>query len=102
MLQVVWFKRDLRIYDNEALSRACAAGPVLCIYVLEPEYWSLKDTSDRQWQFIRESLDDLSAQHWGPPDGTGGNRHGSAVRTAPAYRKICSAQSRRNRKSVDL
>ena len=22
MLQVVWFKRDLRIYDNEALSRA--------------------------------------------------------------------------------
>ncbi len=62
MLQVVWFKRDLRIYDNEALSRACAAGPVVCIYVLEPEYWSLKDTSDRQWQFIRESLDDLSAQ----------------------------------------
>jgi hypothetical protein len=26
MLQIVWFKRDLRVQDNEALSRAAANG----------------------------------------------------------------------------
>ncbi|WP_412916688.1 deoxyribodipyrimidine photo-lyase [Erwinia sp. MMLR14_017] len=36
MLQVVRFKRDLRTFDNEALSRACNAGPVLCLYVFDP------------------------------------------------------------------
>jgi deoxyribodipyrimidine photo-lyase len=59
MLQVVWFKRDLRTQDNAALTAALNAGPTLCIYVLEPEYWQLPDTSNRQWMFIRESLLDL-------------------------------------------
>lgn len=61
-LQAVWFKRDLRTLDHEALSRACQAGATLCFYVIEPEYWKLSNTSNRQWQFIRESLIDLSAQ----------------------------------------
>ena len=59
MLQVLWFKRDLRTQDNAALTAALNAGPTLCIYVLEPEYWQLPDTSNRQWMFIRESLLDL-------------------------------------------
>lgn len=61
-LQVVWFKRDLRTFDHEALFRACKAGPTICFYVIEPEYWQLNNTSNRQWHFIRESLIDLSAQ----------------------------------------
>ena len=61
-VQVVWFKRDLRTFDHEALFRACEAGPTVCLYVIEPEYWRLKDTSNRQWLFIRESLIDLSEQ----------------------------------------
>jgi deoxyribodipyrimidine photo-lyase len=61
-LQVVWFKRDLRVFDHEALSRACLAGPVLCLYVIEPGYWQLGDTSRRQWLFVRESLLDLAEQ----------------------------------------
>ena len=61
-LQVVWFKRDLRTYDHEALFRACRGGPVLCLYVIEPEYWALTDTSNRQWRFVRESLADLAQQ----------------------------------------
>lgn len=60
MLQVVWFKRDLRIEDHAPLSSALNAGPVLCLYILEPDYWQLSDTSNRQWQFIRESLIDLN------------------------------------------
>jgi deoxyribodipyrimidine photo-lyase len=61
-LQVVWFKRDLRVSDHEALSRACLTGPVLCLYVIEPAYWQLGDTSRRQWLFVRESLLDLAEQ----------------------------------------
>lgn len=57
---VVWFKRDLRLHDHAALSAAAAAGPVLCIYVFEPEIWRQPDTSGRQWHFIQESLVDLN------------------------------------------
>lgn len=60
MLQVVWYKRDLRTTDHAALTAAYCNGPVLCLYVLEPEYWQLPDTSNRQWLFIRESLVDLN------------------------------------------
>jgi len=61
-LQVVWFKRDLRTVDHQALAAASKTGPVLCVYVVEPGYWQLPDTSNRQWQFVRESLIDLQEQ----------------------------------------
>ena len=59
-LQVVWFKRDLRVVDHAALCAAAARGPVLPIYVIEPEYWQLPDSSARHWRFVRGSLSDLS------------------------------------------
>ncbi len=54
--QVVWFKRDLRTHDHEALSAATTAGPTTCLYVLEDDYWQQPATSNRQWRFVRESL----------------------------------------------
>lgn len=36
MLNIVWFRRDLRIQDHAALAGAAAAGPILPIYVAEP------------------------------------------------------------------
>jgi deoxyribodipyrimidine photo-lyase len=36
MLNIVWFKRDLRVQDNAALALAAASGPVLPIYFAEP------------------------------------------------------------------
>jgi len=60
MLNVVWFKRDLRIHDHQALVNAAADGPVMPLYVFEPEYWQQPDTSLRQWQFVRECLLDLN------------------------------------------
>ena len=48
-LQVVWFKRDLRVDDHEALATAAQAGPVLPLLVVEPDYWQLPDTSGRQY-----------------------------------------------------
>jgi deoxyribodipyrimidine photo-lyase len=60
MTTILWFKRDLRVSDHPALARAAAAGgPVLPLYVVEPDYWRLPDTSHRQWAFTAECLAEL-------------------------------------------
>lgn len=56
---LVWFKRDLRVQDHPALSLAAQSGQVLPLYIVEPDYWALPDTSARQWAFTAEALDDL-------------------------------------------
>ena len=58
-LQLVWFKRDLRTVEHRPLVEALKRGPVLPLYVVEPELWQQPDTSERQWLFCRESLLDL-------------------------------------------
>jgi deoxyribodipyrimidine photo-lyase len=62
-LNVVWFKRDLRVADHRPLALAAQAGsgPVLPLYIVEPELWAQPDTSARQWQFAAESLAELQA-----------------------------------------
>lgn len=57
---ILWFKRDLRVADHPALTHALEqGGPVLPLYIVEPEYWTLPDTSARQWGFLRECLESL-------------------------------------------
>ncbi|MDT8856364.1 FAD-binding domain-containing protein [Paracoccaceae bacterium Fryx2] len=58
---LVWFKRDLRTVDHPALALAAGLGRVLPLYVVEPEYWALPDTSARHWAFTAECLEDLRA-----------------------------------------
>lgn len=58
-MQVVWFKRDLRTADHAALACAAQAGPVLPLYVVEPDLWRKPDFSHRQWAFIAETLAEL-------------------------------------------
>ena len=60
-LQVVWFKRDLRVEDHRALAGAAARGPVLPLYIAEPDYWWQPDASGRQWSVAAESLSELRA-----------------------------------------
>ncbi|WP_338550468.1 deoxyribodipyrimidine photo-lyase [Roseovarius phycicola] len=60
-MQVVWFKRDLRVDDHRALAQAAKAGPVLPLYIVEPALWQEPDMSARQWAFITECLTKLSA-----------------------------------------
>lgn len=62
MVEVVWFKRDLRTVDHTPLINAAARGPVLPLYIVEPDYWRLPDTSRRQWLGIRAALAELSAR----------------------------------------
>ena len=59
-LQVVWFKRDLRIHDHAPLANAAAAGPVLPLFAIEPEQWQAPDSALRHWQFAADSLVDLA------------------------------------------
>jgi deoxyribodipyrimidine photo-lyase len=58
-LQLVWFTRDLRVDDHRALAEAAKAGPVLPVYIVEPELWRQPDASLRHQQFAAESLADL-------------------------------------------
>ncbi|MGB8813860.1 MAG: FAD-binding domain-containing protein, partial [Paracoccaceae bacterium] len=56
---LIWFKRDLRVEDHPALALGAGLGRVLPVYVVEPEYWALPDTSARQWGFVAQCLEDL-------------------------------------------
>jgi deoxyribodipyrimidine photo-lyase len=58
-INVVWFKRDLRIMDHAPLFEAARAGFVLPLYIVEPELWKQPDSSFRHWHFIYDSLIDL-------------------------------------------
>ncbi|MEM7547528.1 MAG: deoxyribodipyrimidine photo-lyase [Pseudomonadota bacterium] len=58
-LQIVWFKRDLRVSDHRPLTEAAAAGPVLPLYIIEPALWAERDMAGRHWDFIAESLVEL-------------------------------------------
>lgn len=60
--QIVWFKRDLRLDDHAALCAAADRGPVLPLYIIEPELWQQPSYSTRHWQLIRQSLGDLDKQ----------------------------------------
>lgn len=40
MTSIMWFRRDLRGHDNEALAAACADGPCLPLFVLDPVFLS--------------------------------------------------------------
>lgn len=58
-VQCVWFKRDLRILDHEPLFRAVQNGPVLAVYLIEPEVIHARDFDAIHWNFIRESISEL-------------------------------------------
>ncbi len=58
-MQVVWFKRDLRLEDHEPLTRAAKKGPCLCLYVYEPELMASTEFDASHLQFINESLREL-------------------------------------------
>jgi len=58
-IQIVWFKRDLRINDHQALVRASQQGPVLPVFIAENELWQQADMSARHWAFVSECLTSL-------------------------------------------
>jgi deoxyribodipyrimidine photo-lyase len=62
-VNIVWFKRDLRFIDNEALYSAHNSGlPLVLIYCFEPTVMNSPDSDARHWRFIYESIQDLQAK----------------------------------------
>jgi len=58
-LQVVWFKRDLRVNDHRPLWAAAKRGPVLPLFIAEPSIIGADDYSAAHWRFVRTSLAEL-------------------------------------------
>ena len=59
-IQIVWFKRDLRITDHAPIYQASLNKiPTLPIYIVEEEYWQKSFSNRRHWCFIYDSLVDL-------------------------------------------
>ncbi len=57
IIQIVWFKRDLRFTDHESLYQAQKSKlPLLLLYCFEPSIMNHIDSDVRHWRFIYESL----------------------------------------------
>lgn len=57
----MWFRNDLRLTDNQALTAACEQARALnakvkAVYLVTPEQWRLHDVGVRQLDFIRRHL----------------------------------------------
>ncbi len=80
---LIWFRRDLRVSDNAALSLALQACRTLyCVFVFDAEILDLLPRRDRRVEFIRESLCELDAdlrKLSGKPGATLIVRHGLAA-----------------------
>ena len=62
-VNLVWFKRDLRLSDHEPLKAASQSDlPALLLYVIEPMLQQDPHYSLRHWRFIWQSLTDMQQQ----------------------------------------
>jgi deoxyribodipyrimidine photo-lyase len=60
---VVWFRRDLRVADHAALRRAADAGPVVCLFVLDPALLARKHfAAPPRLRFLRAGLEALDEE----------------------------------------
>ncbi|MGB2325720.1 MAG: deoxyribodipyrimidine photo-lyase, partial [Pseudomonadales bacterium] len=58
-MNIVWFKRDLRVEDHAALAKAAIGGDLLPLYIIEPDLWQQPDMSHRHYQFLQACLVEL-------------------------------------------
>jgi deoxyribodipyrimidine photo-lyase len=56
-VNIFWFRRDLRLYDNHGLSQALSAGlPVLPIFIFDTDILEKLPSDDHRVQYIHTSL----------------------------------------------
>ena len=62
-MKIVWFKRDLRLHDHEALQEALStSGKTLLLYIFEPSLLKDYHYSQRHFDFIKQSLEALQKE----------------------------------------
>jgi len=60
---IVWLRRDLRVADHPALAAAAASGPVLCVWILDPELMGRRHhEAPNRLRFLRAGLDALDRE----------------------------------------
>ncbi len=56
-INIIWFKRDLRLTDHKPLQLAVEDGlPTVLLYCFEPLLVNYGDSSERHWRFVFQSL----------------------------------------------
>lgn len=62
-INIVWFKRDLRLSDHQPLKNAFSNGlPTLLVYNFEPLLLDDAHYNERHWRFVYQSICDLNTQ----------------------------------------
>ncbi|WP_150303641.1 deoxyribodipyrimidine photo-lyase [Pseudomonas saliphila] len=56
MRQLIWFRNDLRVQDNTALSAAMQAGPTLAVFLISPGQWQTHDDAPCKVDFWLRNL----------------------------------------------
>ncbi|MFC6592271.1 deoxyribodipyrimidine photo-lyase [Deinococcus lacus] len=59
MVQVVWFKKDLRLRDHAPLHGAAARGEVLPLYIYEPEQLGHEEFAGHHLRYLNDCLHEL-------------------------------------------
>ena len=94
---LVWFRRDLRVHDNAALSTALqSCQHVHCVFVFDRDILDSLPRCDRRVEFIRESLVELDVDLRSLAGKSGAGlivRHGFAVDEIPALANTLGAQA---------
>jgi deoxyribodipyrimidine photo-lyase len=98
MAQVVWLKRDLRSDDHAALASAARAGPVVFLYVYEPDVYAAPEHDPSHLAFVDDSLAELDVvlQAYG---GRVTYRHGTMPDVANAKARMYEIRRRTSARS---
>jgi len=58
---VYWFRKALRVHDNQGLAEAEKHKNLLNIFIIDPHYWEKSDIHENRLNFLLESLRDLDS-----------------------------------------
>lgn len=61
-MNLVWFRRDLRIADNTALLTATRHGPTVAVFIISPQQWLEHDDAPIKVKFWLENLRELQTR----------------------------------------
>ncbi|MEL6166095.1 MAG: deoxyribodipyrimidine photo-lyase, partial [Cyanobacteria bacterium J06628_3] len=59
-MHIIWFRRDLRLSDNESVIKATAnSAEVLPCFIIDPWFYKWKDVGKARVRFLFECLENL-------------------------------------------
>lgn len=62
MQQLIWFRCDLRVHDNTALTAALQVGPTLALFMVSPGQWQAHDDAPAKVDFWLRNLVELQRE----------------------------------------